>query len=596
MLPRIRHALAHSFSLALPFVLHTPHPRCMDPKAHRDALAVPPSLTSTSVDRRLPNPAMPGEDSVNENSMGRPLGNNNLPETPFIPRHNEQRTPSLSMHGVNNYMNPQPAGTPYLGHGNLHTPFSSGSEPRSRSQSLAPGGGHDPDYNQFARPHQSHGAGTYPYQRGGLLFQDQTGDMQYSGPQAQVQSLQGEMQGLKGEIAQLKEEYESGKAAGNKKVTTRNISNDHPKLKMIIHPMFPDLCNISRSLGKSARARLLNTVKPLESGEAYKEVDMKKIWYPNWKGNVDDGVNAAFIQEVVDLVWDNEKRLREDPNSKSEIQDADYDRQLITDCTKAYFRNIHKQFLEHHDNDKARKATERKNQGLAAFTSSNTEAFEKESGHHGVLAMIDTDFVSDVLSYGSDTDLTEDTLKRRRDADVGKAFGRWLSFKKSKVNKGPGEEEAPAPKRRKVVEKKVVKSTFDLAPNKMHSEPPLSGKKTIPFRSMVSEKWLKKNPGTVLLDGGEWLCGFYGRLKEGDIHKDDARFLEELNEWHEKDESSSDEEDLPVAGPVHRQLVLAAKSKLRVWRTVLLMNAKFCCYYCILLAASQLLQICIKYL
>lgn len=83
----------------------------------------------------------------------------------------------------------------------------------------------------------------------------------------------------------------------------------------------------------------------------------------------------------------------------------------------------------------------------------------------------------------------------------------------------------------------------------MHSEPPLSGKKTIPFRSMVSDKWLKKNPGTVLLDGGEWLCGFYGRLKEGDIHKDDARFLEELNEWHEKDESSSDEEDLPVAGP-----------------------------------------------
>jgi hypothetical protein len=36
---------------------------------------------------------------------------------------------------------------------------------------------------------------------------------------------------------------------------------------------------------------------------------------------------------------------------------------MITDCTKAYFRNIHKQFLEHHDDDKARKATERKNQG-----------------------------------------------------------------------------------------------------------------------------------------------------------------------------------------------------------------------------------------
>ncbi|KAG0700532.1 hypothetical protein DFH29DRAFT_807494 [Suillus ampliporus] len=390
---------------------------------------------------------------------------------------------------------------------------------------------------------------------------------------AQVQSLQDEMKGLKGEIAQLKEEHELGKATGNKKATARNILNDHPKLKMIIHPMFPDLCNISRSLSKSARAKLLNNVKPLESGKAYQEVDMKNIWYPDWKGNVDDEVNAVFIQEVVDRVWDNEKstqRLHEDPNSKSEILDADYDRQLITDCMKAYFRNIHKQFLEHHDDDKARKAMERKNQGqrrshCQTVSATKTrreaaEAFGKESGHPGVLAMIDTDFASDVLSYGSDTDLTEDTLKRRRDADVGKgafmvegyvAFARWLSFKKSKVNKGPDEhnEEAPAPKCRKVVEKKVIKSTFDLAPNKMHSEPPVSAKKTIPFRSMVSEKWLKKNPGIALLDGGEWLSGFYGRLKEGDIHKDDAKFLRKLNEWHTKDESSSDEEDLPVAGP-----------------------------------------------
>lgn len=129
------------------------------------------------------------------------------------------------------------------------------------------------------------------------------------------------------------------------------------------------------------------------------------------------------------------------------------------------------------------------------------------------------------------------------------AFGCWLSFKKSKVNKGPDEpnEEALAPKHRKVVEKKVIKSTFDPALNKMRSDPPVSAKKTIPFRSMVSEKWLEKNPGIVLLDGGEWLSGFYGRLKEGDIHKDDARFLKELDEWHKKDESSSDEEDLPVA-------------------------------------------------
>ncbi|KAG2075893.1 hypothetical protein BDR04DRAFT_1210613 [Suillus decipiens] len=304
---------------------------------------------------------------------------------------------------------------------------------------------------------------------------------------------------------------------------------------------------------------------PLESGEAYKEVDMKKIWYPNWKGNIDDGVNAVFIQEVVNLVWDNEK---------------------------VYFCNIHKQFLEHHNDDKARKAMEHKNQGwrhshhqtVTKICWKAVEAFEKESGYPSVLAMIDTDFASDVLSYGLDTDLSEDMLKRQRDADVGKgtfiiegaqwrspdfvALGCWLSFKKWKVNKGPDEhinEGVPAPKHHKVVKKKAVKSTFDLAPSKMHSEPLISGKKTIPFQSMVSEKWLKKNPGTVLLDGGEWLSGFYGQLKEGDIHKDDAKFLKELDEWHKKDELSSDKDDMySCCWPVHQQLVLAAKSKLGV--------------------------------
>jgi hypothetical protein len=75
----------------------------------------------------------------------------------------------------------------------------------------------------------------------------------------------------------------------------------------IIHTMFPDLCNIARSLSKVARAKLLNTVKPLESGEAYEVVEGEKIWHPMWEGKVDDAVNAAFIQEIVDLVWDNEK-------------------------------------------------------------------------------------------------------------------------------------------------------------------------------------------------------------------------------------------------------------------------------------------------
>jgi hypothetical protein len=53
--------------------------------------------------------------------------------------------------------------------------------------------------------------------------------------------------------------------------------------------------------------------------------------------------------------------LREDPNSKAEIPDGDYNCQLITDCAKSYFRNIHKQYLESIDDVKSKKAEERKN-------------------------------------------------------------------------------------------------------------------------------------------------------------------------------------------------------------------------------------------
>lgn len=83
-------------------------------------------------------------------------------------------------------------------------------------------------------------------------------------------------------------------------------SKDLPPWQAIIHSMFPDLCNIARSLSKVAWAKLLNSVRPLESGEAYEVVEGVKIWHLMWEGKVDDTVNATFIQEIIDLVWDNE--------------------------------------------------------------------------------------------------------------------------------------------------------------------------------------------------------------------------------------------------------------------------------------------------
>lgn len=81
-------------------------------------------------------------------------------------------------------------------------------------------------------------------------------------------------------------------------------------MKRLIQPMFADLCGIESSLGRNRRADALTHVKPLESGEAYdtgEDDQTLKTWHPNWIGHVDDEVNAKFIKEVIDRVYDNEK-------------------------------------------------------------------------------------------------------------------------------------------------------------------------------------------------------------------------------------------------------------------------------------------------
>jgi hypothetical protein len=71
--------------------------------------------------------------------------------------------------------------------------------------------------------------------------------------------------------------------------------------------MFFDLCGINK-LNKSERIKLLCDVRPLETRKPYKlDENGKKIWHPDWDRNVDDEVNAAFIQEVAGLVWGNEE-------------------------------------------------------------------------------------------------------------------------------------------------------------------------------------------------------------------------------------------------------------------------------------------------
>ncbi|KIK79288.1 hypothetical protein PAXRUDRAFT_285169 [Paxillus rubicundulus Ve08.2h10] len=104
-------------------------------------------------------------------------------------------------------------------------------------------------------------------------------------------------------------------------------SNDHPALKVssgfmikqrsvllreikpIIHPLFCDFCGIDRATAKKKRVRILAlNVKKLEDNTPFEIVEGgRKIWHPDWLGKVDDDLNAQFIHELAQRVWNNEE-------------------------------------------------------------------------------------------------------------------------------------------------------------------------------------------------------------------------------------------------------------------------------------------------
>ncbi|KAG1727972.1 uncharacterized protein EDB91DRAFT_1086271 [Suillus paluster] len=323
-----------------------------------------------------------------------------------------------------------------------------------------------------------------------------------------------------------------GEKPVQKKAASKHVSNEHPALK----PMFADLCGIELSLGRNKRADALTHVKPLESGEAYKtgEDDEAKTWHPNWIGHVDDEVNAKFIKEVIDWVYNNEKICRENPALNNDIPDDDFDKETITLCTKDYFRNVHKQAVTRTDPSKIEKANHKKTSGRqrgrrVTVTRNCCEAavaFEKETGNLGAVAMIDTDYTSDILTCG---DLSEDTKYDTDEHEPAVNASTSCPMKRRKTME--------ASTRTKV----YVKKTFDISPSQMDEDTPLSAKNNLPFKNMVVKHWRQKHPEMKTLDGVPWLEGFWTALQQDDVIKEDYTYLKELEEWHLKQDNGGDE-------------------------------------------------------
>ena len=152
---------------------------------------------------------------------------------------------------------------------------------------------------------------------------------------------------------------------------SKNISNQHPKLKVtraylsfhtgpnlaiqgVIHPMFFDLCGVNRSIGSSECIEVLASYAPHPGGEPFVMDGEQPIWRPAWGEKIDQGVNAKLISKVINRVWDAEtvnehsimqawitylilQALRAPSGGKPQIEDEDYDHDIITKMTKNYF-------------------------------------------------------------------------------------------------------------------------------------------------------------------------------------------------------------------------------------------------------------------
>ncbi|KAL4069606.1 hypothetical protein V8B97DRAFT_2050547 [Scleroderma yunnanense] len=100
----------------------------------------------------------------------------------------------------------------------------------------------------------------------------------------------------------------------------------------IIQLLYFQLCEIECDGTKANYVAALVAVKPLENKQPFKLLtEGLQIWHPNWLGKVDDELNAEFIKEVGNHVFNNEKISWENIQLKI-IPDKSFNLATITNC------------------------------------------------------------------------------------------------------------------------------------------------------------------------------------------------------------------------------------------------------------------------
>ncbi|KAL4070526.1 hypothetical protein J3A83DRAFT_4188545 [Scleroderma citrinum] len=320
---------------------------------------------------------------------------------------------------------------------------------------------------------------------------------------------------VKGTVEQIIGELQE---RGEQKLTTSRMnSNHHAVLKSIIQPLYFQLCGIKCDGTKANHIAALVAVKPLKNRQSF-ELSTKglQIWHPNWLGKVDDVLNAKFIKEVMDHVFNNEKRAK-----------------------------------ELHSDQGTCKVKVRLEQGCQQ---AQCVTLLDVRWHYNMKLSLVT----------KDNEVSKDTLQQRKDAEVGQsankvvghawrsidyvAFLHWLSLHAMKQQQHTIEEPAvdqePQCKQHRTT-KKQHKQVFNIAPKYLNCDKPST--KGVIFKAMVNKGWYDQHPDTVVHEGVDWLKGFYSHINQSELFEADTTYLKELDTWLKEEAAGeylgSDEED-----------------------------------------------------
>ncbi|KAI5998320.1 hypothetical protein EDC04DRAFT_2612471 [Pisolithus marmoratus] len=197
-------------------------------------------------------------------------------------------------------------------------------------------------------------------------------------------------------VGSLREEVHTttSKSQSKSASAAKNILNQHPKLKPILHKKVLEMCGVDM-LGQADHLKTLAQYQHgLPDQRPSEEVDGRIIWRPAWSEHVDHTVNVHVLHSIVDGIMEDEK-------AKGELDDNDYVSTTVMTMAKSYWRTLASDIRAM----------------IAHRCRGAVEEFEKKFGIQGAAAMIDSDFGSDNQTIDEES-LSEDTNMRRKEQDV----------------------------------------------------------------------------------------------------------------------------------------------------------------------------------